>query len=65
MRLCKDRIVILIQNFITIAPLVSTRQTLLSPEGQRILTGMPPPATFSGSIAFARAVYERFAFVDA
>ena len=41
------------------------RKTLLSPEGQRILAAMPAVETYSGRMAYARAVCERFAFVDA
>jgi len=41
------------------------RQTLFSSEGQHILAGMPSPETFPGRMAFARAVCERFQFVDA
>ncbi|MCY4289397.1 MAG: DUF4338 domain-containing protein, partial [Aestuariivita sp.] len=45
-------------------PLAPIRQTLFSPEGQQILAEMPAPTTFSGRMAFARAVCARFAFVD-
>ncbi|MCY4303164.1 MAG: hypothetical protein OXC68_15750, partial [Aestuariivita sp.] len=45
-------------------PHAPIRQTLFSPEGQQILAEMPAPTTFSGRMAFARAVCARFAFVD-
>ena len=45
--------------------ILPVRQTLFSPEGQQILAEMPSPMTFSGRMAFARAVCERFDFVDA
>ena len=37
-------------------PLAPIRQTLFSLEGQQILAEMPAPTTFSGRMAFARAV---------
>ncbi|MCY4152770.1 MAG: IS4 family transposase [Aestuariivita sp.] len=46
-------------------PFPSIRQTLFSPEGQESLAAMPSPATFPGRMAYARAVCERFQFVDA
>ena len=45
-------------------PHAPIRQTLFSPEGQQILAEMPAPTTFSGRMAFARAVCARFEFVD-
>ena len=45
-------------------PLTPIRQMLFSPEGQQILAEMPAPTTFSGRMAFARAVCARFEFVD-
>jgi len=48
-----------------VTALAPIRQTLFSPEGQQILSGMPAPKTFPGRMAYARAVCARFAFVDA
>ena len=45
--------------------MISVRQALFSPAGQNIIAEMPSPTTFSGRMAFARAVCERFDFVDA
>ncbi len=41
------------------------RRTLFSPEGQSILDERPAPETFSGPMAYARAVCEHFEFIDA
>ena len=44
--------------------IVPIRQTLFSPAGQATLADMPSPDTFSGRMAFTRAVCRRFQFVD-
>lgn len=47
------------------AALAPIRQTPFSPEGRRILSGMPAPETFPERMAFVRAVCERLGFADA
>ena len=44
--------------------IVPIRQTLFSTAGQATLADMPSPNTFSGRMEFARAVCQKFHFVD-
>jgi len=63
---CEGRIVnVLIRSRIARTAIRPVRPTLFSSEGQHLLAGMPAPPTFSGRMAFARAVCERFDLVDA